>query len=254
MSLLYGWKIGCGGRHRLMYSVRGGVDRCFMRLRCADLDAAVEFVDHAGYVSAGFAIGRNTVIAIDGRGAGVVSRQRQRHVVAIAREQSIQISRAACDVLRGLKAVCDSEAARGGRHQLHEPLGARMADRACVSAAFGLDDAGQQVHVEVVIFACAREDLGEIGLTQLLIERLLRSRSRSGLNRRWRSGELLDSSDGFRGKFDVVVFAGVEEETNPGPRRRMVVAVDRETVGKRNALGAVQRGREEKKRCNHYRE
>ena len=51
-------------------------------------------------------------------------------------------------------------------HQLHESMGAGAADGAGVAVAFGLDDAGEQVDVEVVLFAGAGEHFSEVGLAE----------------------------------------------------------------------------------------
>src|ERR1035441_8512423 len=49
--------------------------------------AAVELANDAGDVGAGLGIGRDTVVAVDGGGAGALCGQCERHVVAIAGEQ-----------------------------------------------------------------------------------------------------------------------------------------------------------------------
>src|ERR1039458_6626756 len=62
--------------------------------------AVVELADDAGDVGAGLGIGRDTVVAVDGGGAGVVCGGCGSHVVAIAGEELIEIGGAAADVDR----------------------------------------------------------------------------------------------------------------------------------------------------------
>ena len=74
-------------------------------LRLAGKDAAIELVNDACDVGAGFAVGRNAVILVHRVRACVIGGQRQSKVVVVAREQSVEIGRAAAHVLFGLKAV-----------------------------------------------------------------------------------------------------------------------------------------------------
>src|SRR4051812_26012105 len=71
--------------------------------------AAVELADDASDIGAGLAIRRDAVVAVDGQRAGIVGGQGQRDVVAVAGQQSIEIRRAAADVLLGRKAVVDTQ-------------------------------------------------------------------------------------------------------------------------------------------------
>ena len=97
----------------------------------------------------------------------VISGQRQRQVVVIASQQGIEITRAARDILVRPQAVAYAQLRRGLRHQLHEPLRAFPAHRRRVAAALCSHDAGQQIHVQVVLCSGARKQLVKLRLGQV---------------------------------------------------------------------------------------
>ena len=158
-----GW---VGGRHQF-----SGADGGYC-LRCAGLGcsgcggwsvgqgelAAVELVEDAGDVGAGFAVGRDAVVAVDGGGAGVVGGEGESEAVGVvagvvAGEELVEVGGAAGDVLVGAEGVVDAELVGGAGHELHEAAGAGAGDGVGVAAAFGLDDAGEEVDVDVVLLA-----------------------------------------------------------------------------------------------------
>ena len=57
---------------------------------------------HRSNVILRFVVRRNAAVAIHRALAGVVARQRQRHVAAVAIQQPAQVARAAVDVLGGI--------------------------------------------------------------------------------------------------------------------------------------------------------
>jgi len=126
-------------------------------------DAAVELVDDARYVDAGFVVGRDAAVPIDGSRARVVGGESDGDVVVVAHEELVEIGGAATNVFVGTEAIVDALFGGGFRHELHEAAGAGAADGVGVAVAFGFDDAGQQVFVEVVLLSGLGEHLVEVG-------------------------------------------------------------------------------------------
>ena len=77
--------------------------------------AAVEFADDAGDVGAGFGVGRDAVVAVDGGGAGVVGGDCEGDVVVVAGEELVEIGGAAADVLFGHEGVAGRRGPRRWR-------------------------------------------------------------------------------------------------------------------------------------------
>ena len=94
-----GW--GCGGG-TLGWALGGGGEF-----------AAIEFTDDAGYVGSGFGVGRDAVVAVDGRGTGVVGGDCELQAVGVvigivASEELIEIGGATGDVFFGREGVVDA--------------------------------------------------------------------------------------------------------------------------------------------------
>ena len=68
--------------------------------------AAIELADDAGDVGAGFGVGRDAVVAVDGGGAGVVGGDGEGDVVVVAGEELVEIGGAAADVLFRREGSC----------------------------------------------------------------------------------------------------------------------------------------------------
>ena len=115
--------------------------------------AAVELMDHSRNIGLGLVVRRDAMILVNSGRASVVGRQRQRQIVVISGKQRVQIGCSGAHILVGLVAVCNAEVAAGCRHQLHEPTGSGPAFSAGISATLGLHNAGQQVHIKIVLMA-----------------------------------------------------------------------------------------------------
>jgi len=137
-------------------------------LGCAGLgfageDAAVELVDDAGDVGAGFVVGGNAGVFVDGGGAGVVGGEGEGEIVVIVGEQSVDVGGAAADVLGGFEAVLDAEVVGGGGHELHEAGCSGAAKGAGVAVGLSFDDAGEEVDIDIVLSTGAGEHFSEVG-------------------------------------------------------------------------------------------
>ena len=101
-------------------------------------------------------------MAVHGAFARVVAGGGQGEVAVEALQQPGQVLRTTADVLAGVVAVGHPEPAGRGRHQLHQPLGARMRQRHRVVGGLGVHDGAQDrlLHAEL---ARGRGDLGLVG-------------------------------------------------------------------------------------------
>ena len=143
-----------------MLEGEAGLGRAGEGLSCQD--TAVELVDNAGDVGAGFGVWGNAVVLVDGGGAGVVGSEGEGEIVVVVGEEGVDVCGAAADVLAGLEAVVYAEVAGGGGHELHEARGTSAAEGAGVAVGLGLDDAGEQVDVDVVVGTGAGEHFSEV--------------------------------------------------------------------------------------------
>jgi len=110
----------------------------------------VEVADDAGYVGFGFVVGRDSVVLLDALGAGVVGGEGFDEIEVVALEEFAKIAGAGLDVGLGVEGIGDAELGGGLRHELHESLGAFGGDGADIESAFGADDAGDEIGIELV--------------------------------------------------------------------------------------------------------
>src|SRR2546423_5005536 len=82
---------------------------------------------HAPDVGLGLRVGRHAAVALHGARAGVVGRERLRHVAAEGVELLLQVARAGVDVLRRVVDVRAAERRGRAGHQLAEALRGRVA-------------------------------------------------------------------------------------------------------------------------------
>jgi hypothetical protein len=130
--------------------------------------AALELIHDTDDVGAGFAKGRDAVIAVDGGGACVVGGECEGQTVrvvegVVAIEELIEVGGAAGDVLVGTEGVVDPELLGGAGHELHEATGSGAGDGVGVETAFGADDAGQEVGINVVPDTGLGDELRNVG-------------------------------------------------------------------------------------------
>ena len=144
---------GCGGEAGMGFAGEG----------FSGEDAAIELVDDAGDVGAGFGVGGDAVVFVYCGGAGVVGGEGEGEIVVVMSEQGVEVGGSALDVLAGLEAVVYAEVVGGRGHELHEAGGAGAAEGAGVAVGLRLDEAGEEVDVEVVVKAGAGEHFGEVG-------------------------------------------------------------------------------------------
>ena len=210
-------------------------------------------MDDAGDVSAGLVVGRDAVVLLDSGGAGVVGGQSEGQLVVVAGEEGIEVGGAAADVLVGLEAVGDTKLGGGGGHELHEAAGSGGADGAGVAVALGLDQAGEQIHVEVVLAAGAGEHLAEVFGGELGVGGGLGRRRDGGevYGRGRRIGDGLEGGDLAGGEFDVVVLAGAEVEADVAFDLGVVVAAHDEAVAQGDELGCLGGWRQNRKRSRN---
>ena len=200
--------------------------------------AAFELIHDADDVGAGFGVRRDAVIAVDGGGACVVSGEREGQAVRIvvrvvAVEKLIKIGGAAGDVLVGPEGVVDAELMGGAGHELHEAAGSGARDGVGVEAAFGADDAGEEVGINVVLGAGLADEFRHVGSW------CQRCGCRGGQGC-WRIGKGFDGGDGFAREIDEVRSLGGEEEANVGVVDGLVAgAVVGEAIAERDALKCV---------------
>jgi hypothetical protein len=197
-------------------------------------DAAVELVDDAGDVGAGFAIGRDAVVAVNGVGAGVVGGESEGEVVVVAGEELVKIGGSALEVLGGLEAVLDTELVGCAGHQLHESLGSGAGDGAGLATAFSFDDGGEEIFIDVVVGAGGGEELGEVGGSERGVggEGIGRGIGGDG----WRGGQDFYGGDGFGGEIDVIGVAGLEVGAEMTLDEGVVVADEVKAVGEPEAF------------------
>lgn len=110
-------------------------------------------MDHAGNVGAGLVVGRDAVVLIDRSGPRVVGGKGKCDIVVILDEELVEICGAAANVLIWLEAVIHALFGSGFGHELHEAAGTGAADSTGVAVALGLDYAGEQVGIEIVLLA-----------------------------------------------------------------------------------------------------
>ena len=164
----------------------------------------------------------------------------------------------------GAKAVVDAESGRGGGHELHEAASSGAGDGEGVAVAFGLDDGGEQIGVDVVEGAGAGEHLVHLGGGERgggCVGGPGGSKRRGGCGRR-RVGDGLDAKDGAGGDFDVVgvvgrgladgARGGEEVEADAVAGRLLTDAVELSAVAEGDVFGGVGRrthGRDGCKQC-----
>lgn len=208
-----------------------------MRRGFARQDAAIEFVNDAGHIGARFTVGWNSVVFINGGGAGVICGEGEREIVVIAGEQPIEIGGAAADILVRLKTIFDAEARRGTGHELHEALRACTADGMNVAAALCFDDASKQIDIYIVHGACLSEHLVEIAGREMRkgICRKCYGR-RSGGFGRGRIGNDFESDNLRRRELDVAVFTLAEIEADSALDLGVMIAAQSKAVGEGGLL------------------
>ena len=101
-------------------------------------------------VVVGLAVGRDAAVPLHRPRAGVVGGQGLAQVAAVLGDEHAEVTRAAVEVLRGVEGVGHAQLAGGGRHELHEPLGALVGDGVGLEARFHADHRQHQVGVEPV--------------------------------------------------------------------------------------------------------
>ena len=175
--------------------------RGLCRMTCEGELAAFELIHDANDVGAGFGVGRDAVVAVDGGGASVVGGEREGETVrvvvgVVAVEELIEIGGAAGDVLVGPEGVVDAELMGGAGHELHEAAGAGAGDGVGVEAAFGADDAGEEVGINVVLGAGGGDEVGDVGGVRLPAV--------AGVEGLGRIGKGFDGGDGLAGEIDEV--------------------------------------------------
>lgn len=192
--------------------------------------AAIEVTDDAGNIESRLRVRRNPVVAIDGLGARIVGGERKHGIVLIAREQPVKISGAAGNVLIGSKAVVHAQRGRGAGHKLHQAARSSAGDGAGIAIAFGVDDAGEQVGVDVMRRSHLSQNGGDVSF--LGFDRT-RGRCDFGcvdFNR------LLDD-DVAGGDVEVAVVGGSQVETNSAGDAGLMVADDIKAGAQGDAFG-----------------
>jgi hypothetical protein len=133
----------------------GGVLECEL--------AAFELVHDANDVGAGFAIGGDAMVAVDGGRASVVGGEREGEIVVVAGQELVEVGGAAGDVLVGSEGVRDAKLLGGAGHELHEAAGSGTGDGIGAASAFSFHDAGEEFDVDVVLRSGLAEELMDVG-------------------------------------------------------------------------------------------
>ena len=200
-------------------------------------DAAIEFVDDAGYVGAGLAIGRDAVVFVDCGGTGVVGGEGDSNVVVITAEQFVEVRGAAAHVLVWSEAVVYAEVGGGAGHELHETAGTGTTDGVGVAVALSLDDAGEEVGVEIVLFAGIGEHQAEVGWREL---RFSAGFERGSFNcGGGRVGYRLVACDFGRLHLDEAAFSLAHVDSHDRANFGVMIAAHIEAVGEEDALGGM---------------
>jgi len=110
----------------------------------------VEVADDAGDVGFGFVVRRHAVVLFDALGSGIVGGEGFDEIEVVALEEFAEIARAGVDVGLRIEGIVDAELRGGLRHELHQSLRAFGRDGADVESAFGADDAGDKIGIELV--------------------------------------------------------------------------------------------------------
>src|SRR5881296_684795 len=93
---------------------------------------AIELLDDALHVGAGFAVGRDAAMLDDRDLAGVVGREDERKIVAEYVDHRAKVSDAGFDVRPWIEGIVDAQARRGLGHELHQASRATSRDGARV--------------------------------------------------------------------------------------------------------------------------
>jgi hypothetical protein len=115
------------------------------------LDARAEQLLDLLDVAAGLAVGGDPAVTENRVLPRVVGGEGEAHVAVEQVEQEAQVLHPPEDVLAGVEGIGHPEAARGERHELHEPPGALGRDRHHVEFGFGLDDRAHEVGAHQVV-------------------------------------------------------------------------------------------------------
>src|SRR5579883_2970674 len=107
-------------------------------------------------------VGWDSMPALDGSRASVIGSEGEREVIVILLQQRIEVRCASVDVLVGGEAVMHAKGEGGPRHELHQSACPSAADGARISTTLCFYDAGEKVHVEIVLGTGACEYLMEI--------------------------------------------------------------------------------------------
>ncbi len=106
---------------------------------------------HPLHILLGLWVRRNAAVEIDSPLTGIVCRDRQDDVPAIAVEQISEVANTAPDVLTRVETVEDAEGRGGPRHQLHEASGALPGHGGGVERRFDSDDGLDQGRIHVIL-------------------------------------------------------------------------------------------------------
>src|SRR5271169_2258068 len=123
----------------------------------------VELVNYPRYIRPGLTIWRYSMPPVYGSGSRVVGCQRQRKVVMVALEQTVQVGASAIDVIAGGEGIAYAKIGCRTGHELHQALCSGMAHRADISAALLAHHARQQVHIKIVSISGLRQQLVQFG-------------------------------------------------------------------------------------------
>lgn len=117
----------------------------------------------------GFAVGGDSSVSADGAGACVIGGEGEDEpfegvsgLVGVFVEVAGEEFDSSVEVLLGVVAVGDSEAAGGSGHELSEALGAGVASRVGVEGAFGEDEGHDEAGVYAVVCAVGEDCAGDV--------------------------------------------------------------------------------------------
>ncbi len=122
----------------------------------------VEVANNAGDVGFGFVVRRDAVVLLDALWSGVVGGEGFDEIEIVALKQFAKVAGSTLDVGLRVEGILHAERRGGLRHELHESLSAFRRDGADIEAAFGADDAGDEIGIEIVGAAGVAHGLIEI--------------------------------------------------------------------------------------------
>src|SRR5579875_2134028 len=209
-----------------------GQTRSLLAGRHALCISPVKFMNDSRHIKSGFPVGRNPMPVVYRRGASVISGQGECQVIVILFQQSVEIRGPTVDILVRCKTVTYAE--RRGRfwHKLHQAPRAGTADCMQISTAFCMDDAGQQVYIQVMLFSRAGQNLMHIfrcGPSRICLGRWARPRKI----------DMLYAHNLGSVHVDKIGISRIEIKTDAVPIRLTVVAEQVKTIFQCDAFGGV---------------